>query len=138
MKEFHRDPNFASLITSIPEEEVIGTRDELLNYLLILNRTYWNNTFSSDIFDYEKLIYIKKAYPNDYEIQNLIEIIEENIAKNYKLKQQYIARLTDNIKNPNINNIHDVFGYLTFNLNESVYNTERGFLNAYREDEPIV
>lgn len=138
MKEFHRDPNFTSLITSIPEEEVIGTRDELLQYLLILNRTYWNNTFSSDIFDYEKLIYIKKTYPNDSEIQNLIEILEENIAKNYKLKQQYIARLTDNIKNPNINNIHDVFGYLTFNLNESVYNTERGFFDAYREDEPIV
>ena len=134
MKEVNRDPKYVSLITSIPEEDAIGTRDELLHYLLILNRTFWNNTYSSDIFDYEKIIYIKYKYVDDYEIQNLINILEENIAKNYKLKQQYIARLTDNIKNPNIKNAQDVFGYLTFNLNESVYNMERGFFNAYRED----
>ena len=127
MKEFYRHPFFKQLITSIPVEDAIGTEEEMLKYLLILNRTYWNNTYPTDVFDYEKIQYIKHEYPNNQKIQNLIDILEENIAKNYKIKMQYIARLSDNITDPKIQTTRDTGGYLTADLLETRVNRQREY-----------
>lgn len=127
MKEFNRHPLFKQLITSIPVETAIGTEEEMLKYLLILNRTYWNNTYPTDIFDYEKIQYIKHEYPNNQKIQTLINIIEENIAKNYKIKMQYISRLSDGIHDPKIQSTRDTGGYLTADLLETRMNRQKEY-----------
>lgn len=127
MKEFNRHPFFKQLVTSIPVETAIGTEEEMLKYLLILNRTYWNNTYPTDIFDYEKIQYIKYEYPHNQKIQNLINIIEENIAKNYRIKMQYISRLSDNIRDPKIQTTRDTGGYLTTDLLETRMNRQKEF-----------
>ena len=127
MKEFNRHPFFKQLVTSIPVETAIGTEEEMLKYLLILNRTYWNNTYPTDIFDYEKIQYIKYQYPHNQKIQNLINIIEENIAKNYRIKMQYISRLSDNIRDPKIQTTRDTGGYLTTDLLETRMNRQKEF-----------
>lgn len=127
MKEFNRHPFFKQLVTSIPVETAIGTEEEMLKYLLILNRTYWNNTYPTDIFDYEKIQYIKYQYPHNQKIQNLINIIEENIAKNYRIKMQYISRLSDNIRDPKIQTTKDTGGYLTADLLETRMNRQKEF-----------
>lgn len=76
----------------IPKDE-----KEALDYLYFLDRTFYNNNYSDDLTDYEKLIYIEYTYPSNKKIQQLIKNIKENIANNFLLKYRYIARLTDDM-----------------------------------------
>ena len=60
MKEYTRSSEFKKIIESIPLEDCICTEKEAENYLLILNRTGWNNLSTTDIFNYEKIIYLEQ------------------------------------------------------------------------------
>lgn len=97
MRGYNRNDFFKFLIESIPEDDFL-TEEQALKYLLALNKTRWTNITANDIFDYEKIIYIENRFKDNYKIQNLIDILKENIAKNYKLKQQYLLRILDQIK----------------------------------------
>lgn len=94
-KENHQSQSFINMINNTPSNFLLN-EEESLEYLLFLNRTYWNNLATVDIIDYEKLIYIELNFPNNYEIQNLISIIKENIYKNYKYKNKLLSRILDN------------------------------------------
>lgn len=123
MKEYRRDNMFSFLLEATPAGY---TEEEAIKYLLILNRTWWNNTYNTDVFDYEKIIYLEQAFPDNYQIQNLIEILKENIAKNYRLKQQYLNRLSDDIIDPVFTSYQDTIGFAMNDLHDSVLFSERG------------
>lgn len=76
----------------IPKDE-----NEALNYLYFLDRTFFDNSYSLDLINYEKLIYIEYTYPFHHTIQSLIKNIKQNIANNFNLKYKYIQRITDNM-----------------------------------------
>lgn len=126
MKEYLRHPNYQFLIDNVPEDKAIYTEEEALHYLLIVNRTWWNGTYSINVIDYEKLIYIEKTFPDNIEIQRLIDIIKENTAKNFRLRRQYIARLSDDIKDPDILDNASTIGFLTNDLKDSIIFSEKG------------
>ena len=69
MKEYRRDKMFSFLLEATPAGY---TEEEAIKYLLILNRTWWNNTYNTDVFNYEKIIYLEQTFPDNYQIQNLI------------------------------------------------------------------
>lgn len=83
------------MIENTPSDFLL-TEEDSIEYLLFLSRTYWNNLATIDIIDYEKLIYIELEFPDNYQIQNLISILKENIFKNYKYKNKLLSRIIDN------------------------------------------
>lgn len=123
MKEYRRDKMFSFLLEATPAGY---TEEEAIKYLLILNRTWWNNTYNTDVFNYEKIIYLEQTFPDNYQIQNLIQILKENIAKNYHLKQQYLNRLSDNIIDSAFTSYQDTIGFAMNDLHDSILFSERG------------
>ena len=115
MKQYLRHMNIRKLVDNIPNETCLYTEDEAREYLLILNRTWWDNGSSIDVTDYEKLIYIKVTYKDNPDIQNLVSIIEEKVCDNYIFKQKYIKRITDNIIDPTLDP-NEIKGYFTDGL----------------------
>lgn len=90
--------NFAYILDNTPTDyPVCLTEEEGLKYLEIINsREFgYNNINAYDIIDYEKLIYIETMYPNNQEIQVLLQAIKANIAYGYRLKNQYKNRIID-------------------------------------------
>ena len=90
----------------------LGDYESAKKYLLFINKTLWNNLSTIDIIDYERLIYIELTFPEDEEIQNLVQILKENICKNYKFKWKYINRLIDPIPNDYVDEINKTRGFL--------------------------
>lgn len=89
------------------------TEKDALNYLYFLDRTYFDNSYSSDLVDYEKLIYIEYNFSQNKTIQQLLKNIKENISNNYLLKYKYIARLTDDLYINEINKRYSDRGIVT-------------------------
>lgn len=86
------------LTDNIPNADPIPVDEsEAINYLYFLDRTFFDNGYSLDLINYEKLIYIEFTYPFNQKIQQLIKNIKQNIANNFSLKYKYIQRLTDNM-----------------------------------------
>lgn len=75
-----------------------ASKEEVIEYLKLWNRTYMHNGNTINIIPYEELIYYEIQYKDDNEIQNLIQILKEKIAYFYRLK----ALLLDNLIDKNI------------------------------------
>lgn len=85
-------------IMNLPEETSLtlpNSKEEVIKYLKLWNRTPLNNGSTIDIVDYEALIYYEITYKDDEMIQNLIQILKEKIAYNYKIKALLIDNLID-------------------------------------------
>lgn len=78
-----------------PEYPIPTNEEEALEYLYFLDRTYNDNAYTTDLIDYEKLIYIELKFSNNLKIQQLIKLIKQNISNNFLFKHKYIQRLTD-------------------------------------------
>ena len=83
------------------------SKEEVIEYLKLWNRTYMHNGNTINIIPYEELIYYEIEYKNDEKIQNLIQILKEKIAYFYELKMLLLDNLIDkniynNIKQHNI------------------------------------
>lgn len=94
MRENHNPKDYIPLIENTPSSFLLNENDAK-EYLLFLNRTDWNNLATVDIIDYEQLIYFELTYPENYEIQNLLNILKENICKNYIYKKKFLSRIID-------------------------------------------
>ena len=70
---------------------------EALDYLYFIDRTLYDNAYSLDIINYEKLIYIEQTFFMNKTVQQLFVNIKENIANNFLIKHKYIQRLTDDL-----------------------------------------
>lgn len=73
------------------------TEKEALNYLYFVDRTLFDNSYSLDLINYEKLIYIEVNFSSNATIRQLLINIKQNISDNFIIKHKYLQRLTDNL-----------------------------------------
>lgn len=73
------------------------SEQEALNYLYFLDRTLFDNGYSLDLIDYEKLIYIEVNFSTNKTIRQLLINVKQNISDNFVIKHKYIQRLTDDL-----------------------------------------
>ncbi len=91
-------PAYFEKISNMPSENSLSlpnSKEETINFLKWWNRTCMNNGSTVDIFSYEDLIYYEIKYKDDKEIQNLIQILKEKIARLYELKAKWMDTLID-------------------------------------------
>ena len=81
----------------IEDYPVPKTETEALNYLYFLDRTLFDNSYSLDLIDYEKLIYIEVHFSTNLTIRQLLITIKQNISDNFIIKPKYIQRITDDL-----------------------------------------
>ncbi len=90
--QFHR------MTDSIPSEyPLITTEEQAMKYLYFLDRTLLDNSNSTDIINYELLIYLELQFYDNRKIQELIYNIKENIYNNFVIKTKFIKRVTDDL-----------------------------------------
>lgn len=91
-------PPYYKKISNMPNENSLtlpNSRDEVIKFLKWWNVTNMHNASTADILSYEQLIYYELKYKEDKEIQNLIQILKEKIAKFYELKAKWLDNLID-------------------------------------------
>lgn len=71
--------------------------EEAIEYLYFLDRTFYDNLYSIDLIDYEKLIYIEIQFGENKKVLQLISNIKNNISNNFIIKHKYISRITDDL-----------------------------------------
>lgn len=88
------------LIENTPIEYPLCKNDkEALIYLnLLLDEEFiYFNQLCYDLIDYEKIFYIEQNFCYNIDVKEKIEEIKQRISKNYIAKNQYMARLQNNI-----------------------------------------
>lgn len=66
---------------------------DALNFLNAFEHTKYDNISTSDLTDYEKLIYIELKWPNDEIIKEKLLDIKNKINRNYIIKNKVLKRL---------------------------------------------
>lgn len=90
--QLHRITDF------IPSEyPLITSADQALKYLYFLDRTLLDNANSTDIINYELLVYLELYFADNIKVQSLIKNIKSNIYNNFVMKTKFIKRLTDDL-----------------------------------------
>lgn len=92
LKQISRLTDNIELNYPIPQNE-----QEALDYLYFLDRTAFDNGYSLDLINYEKLIYIELNFSSNLTIRQLLMNIKQNISNNFLIKHKYIKRLTDDL-----------------------------------------